>query len=127
MTIEFAAHIFTFLVVIVVAFQMALAAGLPWGHLTWGGRFPGQLPGRMRGAAIFSAVLLVVFAVIVQARAGVILPQWQGLSKVLIWFVVAYCALGVVMNGVTPSKWERIVWLPVVLAMLVCSFIVAMS
>jgi hypothetical protein len=124
---EFAAHSFTALIGIVVAFQIALIAGAPWGHLTWGGKFSGRLPNRMRGVAIVSAVLLVAFAVIVEARAGVILPQWQGLSKILIWVVVAYCALGVVMNGVTPSKWERILWLPVVLVSLVCSLIVALG
>lgn len=124
---EFAAHSFTVLVGIVVAFQIALAAGVPWGHLTWGGKFSGRLPGRMRGVAIFSVVLLAVFALIVEARAGVILPQWQGLSQILIWVVVAYCALGVVMNAITPSKWERMIWFPIVLGMLVCSVMVGLG
>jgi hypothetical protein len=127
MAIELAAHVFTFLVIIVVAFQIALAAGVPWGHLTWGGRFPGQLPKRMRGVAIFSAVLLAVFAVVVEMRAGVLFPEWQRLSQILIWVVVAYCALGTVANAITPSRWERIIWLPVVLGCLVCSFVVAVN
>ncbi len=125
MVIAFAAHLFTILVMIVIAFQIALAMGAPWGHLTWGGRFPGQLPSRMRRIAIFSAVLLAVFALVVEARAGVLFPEWRGLSNILIWVVVGYCALGAVMNAITPSKWERIVWLPVVLGMLVCSLVVA--
>jgi hypothetical protein len=127
MPIEFAAHVFTFLVALVVAFQIALAAGAPWGHLTWGGRFPGRLPKRMRGVAIFSAVLLIGFAVVVEVRAGVLLPEWQELSRILIWVVVAYCALGTVANAITPSRWERIIWLPVVLGCLACSFLVAIS
>jgi hypothetical protein len=124
---DFAAHCFTVLVSIVIAFQLALAAGVPWGHLTWGGKFPGKLPQRMRGVAIFSAILLIAFAVIVETRASVILHQWQGLSQILIWIVVAYCALGTVMNVITPSKWERTIWLPVVLLALVCSLIVALG
>lgn len=127
MSTEFIAHSFTGLVMVVIAFQLALAAGVPKAHLTWGGKFSGKLPERMRGVAIFSAVLLAAFAVIVQTRAGVILHQWQGLSKILIWVVVAYCALGVVMNALTPSKWERIIWLPIVLGALICSFMVALG
>jgi hypothetical protein len=127
MTVEFAAHIFTLLVAIVVAFQIALAVGVPWGHLTWGGKFLGRLPIRMRGVAIFSALLLAAFAVIVEARAGVLFPDGQAISRMLIWVVVAYCALGVIANAATPSRWERMIWLPVVLVMLVCSFIVARS
>jgi cytochrome bd-type quinol oxidase subunit 1 len=127
MAIELAAHLFTALVGVVIIFQIALAAGVPWGHLTWGGKFSGRLPKQMRGVAVFSAVLLAAFAVIVETQAGVILHQWQGLSQILIWVVVAYCALGTLMSAITPSKWERIIWLPVVLVSLVCSLIVALG
>jgi hypothetical protein len=127
MTTEIAAHIFTILVAIVITFQIALAAGVPWGHLTWGGRFPGQLPKPMRGVAIFSAVLLALFALVVEVRAGVLFPEWQTLSQILVWVVVGYCALAVVLHVITPSRWERVIWLPVVLGCLVCSFVVAMS
>jgi hypothetical protein len=127
MNTDVAAHIFTVLIMIVVAFQIALAAELPWGHLTWSGKFPGRLPVRMRGVAVFSAMLLLGFALIIETRAGVLLPQWQPVARVLSWVVVAYCALGVFANAVTPSRWERIVWLPVVLVCLFCSFLVALS
>jgi hypothetical protein len=111
----------------VTAFQIALVLGAPWGDLTWGGKFSGQLPGTMRGAAMFSATLLLCFVVIVETRAGVLFPAWTPISRILIWMVVAYCALGVVANAITPSYWERIIWLPVVSLMLVCSLIVALN
>lgn len=122
-----AAQIFTALVFLVVIFQAALAVGMPWGKLTWGGRFPGQLPGYMRGVAIISTVLLIAFALVVVIRAGALLPEGQPVSRKLVWVVVAYCVFGVLANTFTPSRWERIVWLPVVLTMLICSLIVAMS
>jgi hypothetical protein len=81
----------------------------------------------MRAVAILSAALLIVFALVVAARAGSILPEWDPVARKLVWVVVAYSALGVVANSVTPSRWERLVWLPVVLTMLVCSLIVAIS
>jgi len=120
-----AATIFTALAVIVGAFQLALLVGAPWGFLTWGGRVPGRLPASMRAAAVVSALLMVGFALLVRARAGLVTPAWQARARRPAWFVVAYCAVGVVANAVTPSPWERIVWLPVVSAMLFCSLVVA--
>jgi hypothetical protein len=122
-----ATGVFLALTTIVAVFQVALAAGVPWGHLTWGGRFPGRLPARMRGAALLSAVLLVSFVAIVVARAGFAFSEWQPLSAKLIWVVVAYCAIGVLANAATPSRWERIIWLPVVTLMLACALLVALG
>lgn len=123
----FAAHVFAVLAVLVAAFQVALAAGAPWGRLTWGGKFAGQLPGYMRGVAVVSMALVMLFAGIVLVRAGVIWPSWQPLSRAVIWGVVMYCALGVIVNAATPSRSERMLWLPVVSAMLVCSLVVALG
>ena len=81
----------------------------------------------MRAVAVLSAAVLLAFAVIVEMRAGVVCPQWQLASRTLTWGVVAYCGLGVVANAITRSRWERIVWLPVVLVLLGCSVVVAMS
>lgn len=81
----------------------------------------------MRGAAVVSALLMVGFALLVRARAGLATPRWRARARRPVWFVVAYCALGVVANAVTPSPWERILWLPIVAAMLACSLIVARS
>lgn len=122
-----ATSIFIALVVLVVGFQLALAAGIPWGELTWGGRFPGKLPRRMRVICIVSAIILVFCGVIVAVRTGFAFSEWQQVTRKAIWGVVAYCALGVVANAVTPSKWERIIWLPVVLLMLICSTVVAVG
>ncbi|MDP1861824.1 MAG: hypothetical protein Q8K82_24375 [Gemmatimonadaceae bacterium] len=79
----------------------------------------------MRLVAIFSALLLSTFALIVTVRAGLFLPEWGAASRTLIWGVVIYCALGVLANAATPSRWERRIWLPVVLLMLVTSVVVA--
>ncbi len=127
MTPKTAAILFAALATVVAAFQAALALGAPWGKLTWGGKHPGRLPASMRAAAVFSMALLLTFALIVAVRAGVLLPGWQGASNYLVWGVVGYCGLGVVANAITPSRWERILWLPVVAAMLACSLLVATS
>ncbi len=122
-----AAYIFIALVVLVVAFQLALAAGMPWGHLTWGGRFSGTLPRPMRAISLVTTIILVLFGLIVGVRAKALFLKWNYFANSAIWFVVAYCGLGVGANAVTPSKWERIIWLPVVILMLICSTVVALT
>lgn len=122
-----AAVVFLVLTAAAVLFQLALAAGAPWGRLTWGGKFPGTLPARMRGVAVFSALLLVAFGIIVAAHAGLVTAGWVPRPLALIWVIVVYCALGVLANAATTSKWERRIWLPVVGAMLVSSLLVAVA
>ena len=120
-----AAILFTALAAFVAAFQLALVVGAPWGEVTLGGRYRGALPARMRIAALFSAILLTGFAVIVLARAELAFVGLRSLSSKLVWAVAAYCLAGSVLNYITPSKRERALWFPVVVAMLVCCLCVA--
>lgn len=127
MRVALAARIYLALTAVAALFQCALAAGAPWGELTMGGEFPGQLPPRMRLAAAGSAVLLSAFGAVVAARAGLALERWRRASRWLIWLVVAYSTVGVVLNAVTPSPRERALWLPVAVVLAVCAAIVASS
>lgn len=111
----------------VVAFQIALAAGAPWGEFAMGGAFPGQFPLELRIAALVQAALLAGMALVVLARAGLIFPGWSRVSRWLIWFVVASAALSLVLNLATPSAGERAIWAPTALLMLLSSAIVAFS
>ena len=121
------AYVFTIGIVISVLFQFALAAGMPWGHLAMGGRFPDVMPPAMRVGAVIQAALLVFLAMIVLARAGVTLTSMYTMSTMWIWVVVAISGLSLVMNLITPSKWERILWSPIALIMTVCSLLVALN
>lgn len=122
-----AARIFLALAAFVIAFQLALALGAPWGELTMGGANPGRLPPAMRAAAFASAALIAVSGAIVAARAGLMLPRWHRRSRRLVWVVVAYLVVAAVLNAITPSARERALWLPVVLVMLGCAVVVARS
>ena len=108
-------------------FQLALAAGAPWGHLAMGGRFPGRLPPAMRVAALVQIVLYVLIAMLVFARAGLALPEWLEVSRTAIWAVVALMGVAVVLNLITPSRWERILWAPVALVMFAASVRIALA
>jgi hypothetical protein len=48
-------------------------------------------------------------------------------SRYLAWVVIAYTIIGAVLHVITPSAWERILWLPVVLALGACAIIVVRS
>lgn len=111
----------------VIAFQIALAAGAPWGAYAMGGAFPGQLPPAMRVTALIQVMLLIGMGLIVLARAGLILPGWQRASRWLIWFVVGFAALSLFLNLITPSAGERAVWAPVALVLLLSCAVVAIS
>jgi hypothetical protein len=122
-----AATIFGILITVVVLFQLALAAGMPWGHLAMGGRYPGVFPPAMRIAALVQIGVLALLVLIVLTRAQMIFPAWYAVSEKAIWVVAAVSAISLVLNVMTPSKWERILWSPVALLMTVCSIVIALG
>jgi hypothetical protein len=111
----------------VVAFQLALALGMPWGAYAMGGTFPGQFPPALRVAAVIQAVVLALMAGVVLARAGLALPGWSRVSNWLIWVIVIFLGLSVLLNFISPSGGERMIWTPVAALLLLCSLSVAMG
>jgi len=111
----------------VVAFQLALALGAPWGAYAMGGRFQGRYPPRMRAAAAGQAALLTLLAVLVLSDAGLVLPSISQALPSLIWLAVAFSAVSVVLNAITPSSGERRLWVPVAVVMFGSSLIVALT
>ena len=126
MLATYSAIVFSVLCGIVALFHIALAAGLPWGAASMGGKFPGKYPPLMRVVAVLNAVLLTGLASIVLIRAGLIFPSLLSFSAVAIWVVVVSFVSGTIMNIITPSKIERI-WAPVAFIQLLTSLIVAIS
>jgi len=122
-----AAIIYAILIVGVVVFQVALAAGAPWGAYAMGGASPGQFSPAMRVGAIVQAVLLAGMAVVILARAELTLPGWWRVSHWLVWIVVAITALSLVLNLISPSAGERAIWLPTLSLLFISSLIVAFS
>jgi hypothetical protein len=111
----------------IVAFQIALAAGAPWGAYAMGGSFPGQYPPALRVIAMAQALLLIGMALVVLSRAGLILPGWRRAARWLIWFVVGFSALSLFLNLITPSAGERAIWAPAALVLLFSSAVAAFS
>lgn len=118
-----AAVVLASLLMCLVAFQVALAAGAPWGRAAYGGANARIAP-RLRVASGVAAVVWSAAAVIVLGRGRLLEVQ---ASDVLIWVVVALLALGILANAATRSRIERAVWLPFSLVATALAVAVALS
>ena len=124
---ELAAVIFCVAIAGVVAFQVALALGAPWGAYAMGGAAPGRFPAPLRVLALVQAVLLAGLALVVLARAGLVLPELAGAAGTLIWVVVGVSVLAALLNAASRSAGERRIWVPVALVLLGSSLVVALT
>lgn len=122
-----AAIVFAVMTACVVAFQVALALGAPWGSFAMGGRFPGKYPPAMRLAALIQAVMLAVVAFLMLSAAGVVAAPWGLPPRGVPWLVSGLLGIGLVLNLITPSAGERRIWAPIVGVMLVCSLVIALN
>lgn len=121
--IQIAAVVYVAMIVGVVAFQICLIAGAPWGRLTQGGGHAGALPARGRVAAGVSILLLLALAAGVASAAGLPpgWPAWTG------WTALGIQAVSTVLNWITPSPAERRLWGPVTAAMLALAALVVIG
>ncbi len=122
-----AALVATTVLAALAALQLALALGAPWGRLVLGGQHAGRLPGRLRAGSAVSVVLYGLFAVVLLDRADVVDVMADGVARVGAWVLVAYFALGVLLNGISRSQLERAVMTPTTLVLAVCSLLVAVA
>jgi len=122
-----AALVFAVVAAAVVAFQLALALGAPWGAYAMGGAFPGRFPPPMRAAAGAQAIVIGLLAVIVLSAAGLVLPDLAASFPWLVWVPVAVSAIAVVLNAISRSAGERRIWVPVATVLLLSSLIVALN
>ena len=99
----------------VIGFQFALIAGAPWGHLTQGGQQHGTLPTKNRIAACISVFILAGMALAIASAAG-FWPLWPVWTA---WAALALQSVVTLLNWVTPSKPERLLWGPITTIMLV--------
>lgn len=121
-----AALAFVAVMVALAIFQLALIAGAPLGHFAWGGQ-DRVLPTGKRVGSVVSIVLYALFAVVVLQRAGLVELLPGVVVDVGIWVIVAYSALGIVMNGISRSQPERYTMVPVCVVLTVLSLMVAIG
>jgi len=122
-----AAYLATALLVILTAFQLALAAGAPWGKAAYGGVWPGVVPKGIRiNSLVFGAVIYPIVILYVLDAGEVFESSWLPAPSVVLWVLVAFFAIGTVMNAISRSKIERL-WAPVTAILLVCTLVLALG
>ena len=113
----------------VAAFQVALAAGAPLGHMAWGGTHDRELPVTMRINSGVAAIMLVFAAIVVLAEAGV--TSWSPIPDFLltptVWILAGLMLFNTVGNLASQSRFERFVFAPITLVLAGLCVAVALS
>jgi hypothetical protein len=116
----------TVLLAALALFQVALAAGAPWGRFAWGGQHA-VLPPAFRVGSAVAVPIYAAMAAAALSRADVVelLPDpWAGRVT---WIAVGYLLLGLPMNAVSRSRAERLTMTPLVLVLAVVFGLVALE
>ncbi|NND84747.1 MAG: hypothetical protein HKN46_06315 [Acidimicrobiia bacterium] len=112
---------------VVMAFQLALAAGMPWGAASWGGQHSGVLPSNLRASSLGAGLVAYPMLIVVVLRAGGVLDLgWPNPGPITMWVLAGFLGLGSVANFISRSKPERI-WGPVALGAAICCALLAMG
>ena len=123
MTVQFA-HLYATAMLAIAFFQVALILGAPLGRYTQGGQHDGALPmsGRIIAAVSIPVVLFQGLAILSAAGfPGLGWPVWTG------WMALAVTGVSTVLNWITPSKPERMVWGPIMLVLSAMALVVMTS
>ncbi len=110
-----------------IAFELALAVGMPWARAAWGGRHR-VLPRPLRWASVMAAFLLALAAWAALARAALVPPGPEPAAvRVIVWFFVGYTMLGTGMNAISRSQIERSLMTPLAAALALLFWLVALG
>ncbi|MDJ0333732.1 hypothetical protein QMG83_00690 [Salinibacterium sp. G-O1] len=104
--------------------QMLLMIGLPLGRYAWGGQHL-VLPARLRVAAGLAIILYASFAAVLMSRGGLLDGGNSAPIIVGAWVLFGYAAFSVLPNVVSKSRKERVVQIPVSIALAIGIGIVA--
>ena len=99
------------ILLLVAAFQLALALGAPWGEHAYGGRaktVDGKLSVGYRAMSAAAVPILLLASWIVLAKADLVSTD-AGWIDVGIWVVFAYLLVNTLANFASSSKIERYV------------------
>ena len=110
---------------IMIVFQSLLVLGLPLGHLAYGGQQK-KLPVKFRVLSVVAVGVFILASLVVLERVSLIeVINNPGVTSVIIWVLAVYFTLGVLMNAISRSKWEKIIMTPMAFVMAVCCTIIA--
>ena len=112
----------------IALFQVALAAGVDWGHAAWGGA-GAELSNAQRIGSAIAVLIWVAAAVLVLGHAGVLgnYSSRPGLFRWGTWAVAALSGVGALANFASQSRYENLILGPLALLLAILSVVVARS
>jgi hypothetical protein len=125
---EFSAWLNILVLALVTCFQLALISGAPWGEFAFGGKNKGVLPIQLRIGSVITTFIYLGIGGHYLAQVDVF-PRFLGpdMNQIANWAIVGLNALALIMNTITPSKKERMIWAPVAFVLLTTSALVALA
>jgi hypothetical protein len=121
------AIVFVVLLAMLAAFQLALAAGLPFGRFAWGGQNK-VLPARLRIGSALSVVAYATFAFVALERADITNVITVPLVAIIaMWVIAGFLALSTLPNLASKSRHEKRLMVPVSLGLATLAILVAIS
>ena len=117
----------TLILLVVIVFQVLLAAGLPLGRAAWGGQYR-VLPPRLRWGSVAAALVLGAAAWVILARANQVAPSAEPVAvQVATWVFGGVFLLNTLGKVVSKSPLERSVMAPATLLLAACFLYVALA
>lgn len=108
-------------------FQFSLVLGAPFGEATMGGIFKGVLPLKFRILALIQSIILLFFMIVILIRAEVMLSEYYFQSTYVVWYIALFFLVGSVLNMITKSRIERLIWAPVNIILFTATVFIALS
>lgn len=121
-----AVSLITLILLVLSLFQIALAAGAPFGRLAWGGART-VLPGRQRIASAATPLIYALFVSFPLQKAGWADIWPSGWVEPGIWIIACYMAVSIGLNAMSKSRPEQLVMAPVAVALAILFFVIAFS
>jgi hypothetical protein len=122
-----AAQLATGAFALTILLQVLIALGVLPVTMAWGGTQP-VLTTSLRLAGLLAAVVIALSAYIIRRRAGLVGAGRPGrVVWALAWFITCYLFVNTVLNLLSGSMGERLVFAPLSLAEAILSLIVSLS
>ncbi|MGZ4107891.1 MAG: hypothetical protein ACXVO1_11215 [Tumebacillaceae bacterium] len=113
MNVQIPAIIGSVVFLIGAVFQLLLVIGLPLGEYSWGGKYQGVLPSRLRISSLFAALILVLMAFVLLLHTKVIsIGTGYVPTTILVWIITIFMGLNTLGNLASKSKKEKLLMTP---------------
>jgi hypothetical protein len=111
----------------VLVFQIALVAGVPWGHASWGGTHAHLTPAQRSGSGV-SVIIWTTAILIVLGRTGFwARGRFEAFFYRGTWALAALSLASALPNFVSRSQWETLLFGPLALLFAILCTIIARS